>query len=66
MQTDSLILLSRAIDAAFEAIAVPALLLLGAVIVTAAAVEIRDHVRQRRRGSGRKMGATRYSEVFGR
>jgi hypothetical protein len=66
MQSDSLILLSRAIEAAFEAVAVPAVLLLGAAIVAAVAVEIRDHVRRRRRLSGRKMGATRYSEVLGR
>ena len=66
MQTDSLILLSRAIDAALEAVAVPALLLLGAAIVIAAAREIRGHVRRHRRGSKRKMGATRYSEVLGR
>jgi hypothetical protein len=66
MQTDSLILLSRAIEATFEAVAVPAVLLLGAIIVAALAVEIRDHVRRRRRGSGRKMGATRYAEVLGR
>jgi hypothetical protein len=41
-------------------------LLLGATIVVEVAVEIRDHVRRRRRGSGRKMGATRYAEVLGR
>ena len=65
MQTDSLILLSTAIDAALDAVAVPALILFVTAVVAAAAVEIRDHVRRRRRGSGKRMGTTRYSEVLG-
>jgi hypothetical protein len=66
MHPDSWIQLSRAIDATFEAVAVPVLLLLGVTVIVMAAVEIRDHVRRRRRGFGRKMGATRYAEVLGR
>ena len=66
MHTDSLIYLSRAIDAAVEAFAAPFLLLLVAALVVMTAVEISDHVRRRRRRSGQKVRPTRYSEALGR
>ena len=66
MHTDSLIQLSRLIDAALEVVAIPALLLLGATIATVAAVEIRDRVRRRRRGAHGRIGAARYSEILSR
>jgi hypothetical protein len=55
MHTDSLIQLSRAINAAFEAAVVPALILLGAALVIMAAAEIRAHVRRRQRRAARKV-----------
>src|SRR5688572_12878021 len=48
MQADSLVHLSRAIEAVLDAVVVPALLLLGAALLMTAAAEIRAHVRQRR------------------
>ncbi len=66
MHTDSLIHLSRAIDAASEAVAAPFLLLLVAALVIVTALEIRDHVRRRRLRSGKKIRPTRYWEALGR
>lgn len=66
MHTDSLIYLSRAIDAAVEAVAAPFLLLLVAALVVMTAVEISDHVRRRWRRAGKNVRSTRYSEALGR
>ena len=66
MHTDSLIYLSRAIDAAVETVAAPSLLLLVAALVVMTAVEISDHVLRGRRRSGKKVRSTRYSEALGR
>lgn len=63
MHTDSLIQLSRAINAAFEAAVVPALILLGAALVIMAAVEIRAQVRRRRRRAARKVRMARQTRV---
>lgn len=63
VQTDSLIQLSRAIDAALEAVAVPALLLLGAAVLVTAVVEIRDHVGQRRRRAAGKVRTARHTKL---
>ena len=66
MHTDSLIYMSRAIDAAIEAVTVPFLLLLVAALVIVTALETSDHVHRRRRRSGKKIRPTRYSEALGR
>jgi hypothetical protein len=63
MYIDSLTLLSRAIDAAFEAAMVPGLVLLGAALVIMAGAEIRAHVRQRRRRAARRTGTARQTRV---
>jgi hypothetical protein len=53
MQVDSLTYLSRAIEAANEAAAVPVLALAGAALVVLAASEISAHVRRpRQRATG--------------
>jgi hypothetical protein len=61
-----LIYLSRAIDAAVDAVAAPFLLLLVAALVIVTSLEISDQVRRRRRRSGRMVRPTRYSEALGR
>jgi hypothetical protein len=59
MTIDSLTLLSRAIEAALEALFVPALLLLGAALVVTAGAEIRAHVRRRRRPAATRIRTAR-------
>ena len=66
MHTDSLIYLSRALDAAVEAVARRFCFLLVAALVIVTSLEISDHVCRRRRRSGRKVRPTRYSEALGR
>jgi hypothetical protein len=58
MYIDSLTYLSQAIDAAFEAAFVPAVLV-AAVLVVAAGVELRAHVRRRLRPAAAKSGTAR-------
>jgi hypothetical protein len=67
MSTDSLTQLSRAIDAALEAVTVLSLLLLSAAVATAAALEIRNRVRRRRRRrAGRRIEPAGSSEILSR
>jgi hypothetical protein len=66
MYTNSLVHLSRLIDAALEAVAIPALLMLAATIVTVAAVEIRDRVRRGQPRARGRIGPDRYSEILSR
>lgn len=63
MYIDSLAQLSRAIDAALEALFVPTLLLLGAALVVMAGAEIRAHVLRRRRRAARRIGTARQTRV---
>jgi hypothetical protein len=60
VQIDSLTYLSRAIEAAIEAAAVPALVLVGIALVVVAAKDIGAHVRRRgRRAAGMSRTARR-------
>jgi len=68
VQVDSLTYLSRAIEAAFEAAAVPALILVGVALVVVAAKEISAHGRRRRRrsaGMRRTAGRTQLGRTRG-
>jgi hypothetical protein len=59
MNIDGLTFLSRAIDAALEALYVPTLLLLGATLVVMTGTEIRARVRRRRQRSDSATATTR-------
>jgi hypothetical protein len=63
MYIDPLAQLSRAIDAALEALFVPSVLLLGAALVVMAGAEIRAHVRRRRRRAAGRIGSARQPRV---
>ena len=63
MPTDSLVYLSRAIDSALDAVAVPALLLVGVALLMTAAAEIRAHARQRRQRAASAISTARQTRL---
>ena len=63
MPTDSLVYLSRAIDSALDAVAVPALLLVGVALLMTAAAEIRAHARQRRQRAAGGISTARQTRL---
>jgi hypothetical protein len=63
MYIDSLAQLSRAIDAALEALFVPTVLLLGAALLVMAGAEISARVRRRRRRAAGRIGSARQPRV---
>jgi hypothetical protein len=63
MYIDSLAQLSKAIDAALEALFVPTVLLLATALVVIAGAEIGDQVRRRRRRAARRIGSARQLRV---
>ena len=63
MPTDSLVYLSRAIDSALDAVAVPALLLVGVALFMTAAAEIRAQARQRRQRAASGISTARQTRL---
>ena len=65
MRIDPLIRLNEAINAALEAAVVPAVLVLGALVVIAATIELHDRVRRRRQQPRKRMQVSPKTRVKG-